>query len=167
MHYLKQSMRCWKGLRQKDANFSMDDALSIAAAGSSALPPITRCFGRAGTVILFAGQGLHRASHSQFAQRRVVTFRFKRNIPHLARLYPLDLVRKDHLPKPDSWAASVLLRGGGESWPGKGEEECIILTADRCAPIQLQQDTSPQETAKSREDWVSNGQQVFSLGCKT
>ena len=75
MHYLKQSMRCWKGLRQKDANFSMDDALSIAAAGSSALPPITRCFGRAGTVILFAGQGLHRASHSQFAQRRVVTFR--------------------------------------------------------------------------------------------
>ncbi|CAJ1378628.1 unnamed protein product [Effrenium voratum] len=49
MHYLKQSMRCWKGLRQKDANFSMDDALSIAAAGSSALPPITRCFGRAGT----------------------------------------------------------------------------------------------------------------------
>ncbi|CAE7520705.1 unnamed protein product [Symbiodinium sp. CCMP2592] len=64
MHYLKGSMRRWKGSRQKDANFSMEDALHIASGGSKELPGITRCFGPPGTVILFAGQGLHRATHS-------------------------------------------------------------------------------------------------------
>ena len=38
----------------------------------SALPSITRCYGPAGTVILFAGQALHRATHSLFAQRSLV-----------------------------------------------------------------------------------------------
>ena len=108
-------MRYWKGSRQKDANFSMEDALHIASGGSKELPGITRCFGPAGTVILFAGQGLHRAIHSKLAKRRVVTFRFKRNVPNLARIYTLDVVKQDQLCSSNNLVRSILVRGSGEA----------------------------------------------------
>lgn len=96
---------CHRDVRVRELHLSM-----ASSSSGPRLPPITLCHGRAGSVILFAGQGLHRATHSEFEQRRVVTFRFKRNLPHLARLYPMDLVRRENLGQ-GSLAASTLLRG--------------------------------------------------------
>ncbi|CAE7444643.1 hypothetical protein AK812_SmicGene20131 [Symbiodinium microadriaticum] len=146
-HYLKGSMRRWKGSRQKDANFSMEDALHIASGGSKELPRITRCFGPAGTVILFAGQGLHRATHSKLAQRRVVTFRFKRNVPQLARIYPLDVVKQDQLCSSNTLVRSILVRGSGELLASSEECRFIDEKSSKQKLVQCEQDTSPQETA--------------------
>ncbi|CAE7189573.1 unnamed protein product, partial [Symbiodinium sp. CCMP2456] len=147
MHYLKGSMRRWKGSRQKDANFSMEDALHIASGGSKVLPGITRCFGPAGTVILFAGQGLHRATHSELAERRVVTFRFKRNVPGLARIYPLDVVKQDQLCSSNILVRSILARGSGELLASSEECRFIVEKSSKQKLVQCEQDTSPQETA--------------------
>lgn len=83
MLFLKSTERWWQGVTQKDANFTMEDALAIAGNTTN----ITRCYGKAGTIIMFTGQCLHRATRST-QDRSVLVFTYKRDAPEAA-LYPL------------------------------------------------------------------------------
>lgn len=90
MLFLKRTERWWRGTKQKDANFSMEDALAIAKEDNDE-PQITRCYGKAGTVIIFTGQCLHRATRSEKQFRDVLVFTYKRDVLGAA-FYPIPLL---------------------------------------------------------------------------
>jgi hypothetical protein len=87
MLFLKGTEHWWLGTKQKDANFSMEDALAISKEDNGE-PRIIRCYGKAGTVIIFTGQCLHRATRSEDQTRSVLVFTLKRNVPGAA-FYPI------------------------------------------------------------------------------
>jgi hypothetical protein len=85
MMYFKSSERWWADETQKDANFTLSEALQLSKSKS-----ITRCYGPKGTVIIFTGQGLHRATRG-LKDRSVLVFTYKKDVEG-ASFYPLQSI---------------------------------------------------------------------------